>query len=1590
MNDEQLIRLLQEKTPEELSLEEIDLLRRRLAESDELRQTLFEQLEMEQYLAEALGRVEVSTDKIIAKSPQRTASNGHPMLLTLAVLVCLGLAGFIATLLVMGISGSGERPVVKDTGDAKDDPKPPDKDPAENTQTDSNPNPPQPQGSDSGDGDEETEPDTGTTTQPPKVPEPEPPPKVVGPWTAGLDAPPQAFAAVWPLDFETSKSVPSQQDLADWFTDVPGQPKRFYEDQVGNIRYGAIDGVLKLKAPWPNDAALKFSTAKQTPYRIHVFSGDRGVSIYSYVNAGPTIDHWAAFVTTRSGDKPIPDSLALASTSDGRDQVTEARYGPTLLLRWHDGDIVLTRGDVEMARAPLAAPPEAVYFQGQLVFRGIDMMRLKDVPPTPQPLPVVAQIDKPEALEWSQQTPENSKFEKLPDGGVKLSANRVKTVAFAAVPLPEGTPHVIDVLLEDISPGTAIYLGNPEIKDGTGNLVEPAGRPANEVLSFLENRRDKRLSASWAHFYNNWRDNDFGPVDDHLVPVIGKSTWVRFVMGAGFIHCSVSPDGTHWAHLYRPANEFLGPKTHLGIVCSVESPDCQLTLRKVVVRKLPVLTALAGDDAMQKAIPVADKTLAQWLPEVMAALPADVDPDAWRFACALKTIAAGAPAPVSQTLLDRVLEDPCVKALPWEEQLKLLDEAAMLVNPWQALPGDRAFDLPARYIRLALAASEAGNARPQSLVRQRLMTSPTAIRGQFKALDSELVRREILSLAYSGKWDEQRDFNNRLLFYSGNLDILRNLSPLAEWARLSAVRHEPGQVGAGVTRLRNDWQHPLVEQYSKEAYNVMAEFHAAVESQSYEDAAKIIASLDPYGTSGLLPSAVDRQLLVSVPTAVAAAMQQDAKLADVMNRQFAPLGRLRVKQAIATGDEASVQLATIQFQGTAAAGEAQRWLGDRSLASGEFLQAIAHYRRAVEQGGASQKPQALPRMRLAAAMLGHDFGERITAPVQLGEKQLSADQFEALVAEMRTAHAGSAQPLNIEGAATAKLTSAVKPSGFQVNRRARLDGEPGEGPNQLNGHVRQLNVPWLERQLGLTIQGNILYVNNRFHVAAYDLANNGNRQWQSPPPPERGQTHSWMLTAMKPLVVGDRIYVRQLHRNGPVLVCLDRNNGQHVWVTPAPRDEEIVSDPLISHGKLLALTLLRTHRDDGLLRLTSFALDTGEVIDSSELVGLRDSWRQWRVCAMTQTEDGVIASLGGLVLCTDLAGNVRWARRQVPLPASQEPTWVAQRFDEPLVDGNRVFVAGPGVRTVECLDARSGRLLWQSVLPAVDRLIGLAGEKLIVHVGEEVLGLDAGTGKISWRAKMPPLYDAELCGGQHGVLLAQRVPHPTAANQFCPQFIWLKPDTGEATSRFALADLGAPDPRFGPLLLHNDKPWTFFGNGPDDPHRDLVELVPQGEASPPQVAASPGDPWVLNIPPEVRASSDKLFPQWRLLATANYGAIGAVPDAHGEKDALAFSANAASPVVFARQVSIPPDGQPRLSLRLGHEPGHNHRLVVRLGQKIVHEENFEWAKTPQVWSDINVDLKPVAGQSGWLLVEVHFTGLGDQARTYWKKLDMAF
>ena len=54
---------------------------------------------------------------------------------------------------------------------------------------------------------------------------------------------------------------------------------------------------------------------------------------------------------------------------------------------------------------------------------------------------------------------------------------------------------------------------------------------------------------------------------------------------------------------------------------------------------------------------------------------------------------------------------------------------------------------------------------------------------------------------------------------------------------------------------------------SKESYNVLAEFQAILDSQSPQEAARMIAQVDPQVAAGLAPSGSDKQLLMSVPVA---------------------------------------------------------------------------------------------------------------------------------------------------------------------------------------------------------------------------------------------------------------------------------------------------------------------------------------------------------------------------------------------------------------------------------------------------------------------------------------------------------------------------------------------------------------------------------------------------------------------------------------------------------------------------------------------------------------------------------------------------
>jgi hypothetical protein len=205
----------------------------------------------------------------------------------------------------------------------------------------------------------------------------------------------------------------------------------------------------------------------------------------------------------------------------------------------------------------------------------------------------------------------------------------------------------------------------------------------------------------------------------------------------------------------------------------------------------------------------------------------------------------------------------------------------------------------------------------------------------------------------------------------------------------------------------------------------------------------------------LLPDAKDSRLLVSLPAAVSLAMREYPKLRQTMSEQFGARGRLRVRQAIAEGDLTALEAATMQFCGTEAASEAHLWLGDRSLAAGDFLHAIGQYRQALD--GKLPAMLVQPRLRLAAAMLGREEGKPVATPVSFNGLELKADEFEALVEEMLARGDSAEMSMSMPDDASSGPIAAPPPGSYEPKRWAEFSGDLGR-ESQQTSRCRRFDV----------------------------------------------------------------------------------------------------------------------------------------------------------------------------------------------------------------------------------------------------------------------------------------------------------------------------------------------------------------------------------------------------------------------------------------------------------------------------------------------------------------------------------------------------
>ena len=1386
----------------------------------------------------------------------------------------------------------------------------------------------------------------------------------LGPWNSAFDQSddPPAFEDLCFGDFDYVKSLPLRDDLGQWFATVPGHGGDLRNVRTQPGESGRLEGLLRLQMPWREDVALRLSMTEYDQLQIHLFHGDTGTTLAYYEREHP---RWVAYRTNRRDGSARPETYVAAATDEARTRRTRVRQGAPLELRCRAGQAILSHGDVVLLRAPLDALPTECYFDGRATFYGIEAVRSQWPPDAPPDRPVVFDSDRPAELEWIEQLGEGSRFERHPDGTVELTAAKARQPAWVACPIPESGLREVVLQIEDATPGTGVFLGP----------ADP--RPAH-AMRLLQDTNSRRMVAVLRDF--DTRDAGFPTVQQAFVPFAPPSLWVRLLFACGTVHWWTSCDGLHWVAGDKHWGDLNEPATHFGLMHQGDLEAGRIRLRRVQIRSLPEFNALADPELIRQATPWSRANgIGPWLTKTTESMPPGVAADQWRRASAIRTLSHGCAKPLGVQLIDLLLDDAASRALPLERRRTLLAEAAAMLT----VRDDHVQreSLLERYHALGMEAFRREGQRPYSWIRHDLMSVPLGSHDDVQPVRETTIRAEIVQLSHQQRWRELLDLCRQLRCFRQN-----DAAPLSDWAEAVALRYLPQDVGGQrLVRRKSDWSPVWIEEVSKPTYNFLAELQAMIDSGAWDDAARLIVSLDAELLRGLAPDARDPRRYVSLPTAVAAAVGAAGPLRQAILGQYRDVAELRVRSAMQRGNAVALELATVQFSGTEAAADAHRWLGDRALTGGWFATALVEYRRGLETAGTVLRGELEARQRLAAALQGQRIDGQAQSDMVFGEHRLSAEQFEQLIDELVSSRSNLAPTT---GEATPVATP--QPTGYRVQRRGLLQGPIGkEASNRAPSYAARFDVDWVGRQLATTLLDDTLYVSNRFHLSAYKLTD-GSRAWQAVPDRTAPlPIHEWPLVPMRPLVAHDRVFVRMLYEPGPVLVCVDRAGGQLRWTADLAQGESVISDPVMIQGQLAALTVVRQDQGANLVRLTVFDTENGYVLAAFDLLRLNDVWWRRRCCETLAIDDSLIVAMSGVTFRCGLSGQVDWLRTQTALPPDEDPRWVAQHFQRPLRRGRLVYIAQPGVASVDCLDARTGRQVWSRVLPDLQRILGFVDDLLIVQTDSELLAVESDTGRIRWEHHLPGILHGIACDSS-GILFAQPAASRRLARKEGCHLVWLDAANGDALAVAPLADLNTAEPRLGPLTLWKDRIWTFYGAGKNEPEPEIVELIPEGSGDLAWDPAVEPDPWTRHVPLDLLRTAAKRFPGWHLIGGGIDRTGPLAAERHGRTNVLVAHAKPNDPVVFTRDIAVPVTGQPRLRFTLGHTGVRDWSIEVRLGSEVLLRDESSGRSLREPWKTIEVDLAPAAGRRGALIIKAELLGGGESVELFWDSLEIVF
>jgi len=1516
MTDDELLTRLAESPVEEWTPDEVAALRAALPLSAALREAFAEFLLVEAALTAGLTKQRVSAEQILARADalQRAKLRGQMTRWAAVLLAVVGLGGSLYYYVLrrpdVDVARVERKPAVN-AGAPEPIPLP-DVDPAAAEAPS-----PVPQAT------------ATATAATPNVATPPPAanPDRPEPWTVMLAKAPRAHED---LAFDDRRASHDAESLGRWWDTVSGQQRPWSNREEVGLD---MTGVFKLRCPWPSDAVLTFSPREwgDDVTRLHFWHGDRGVTIENHRRP---YEHWAAYVAVRDGASSRPTSRSYAAGDDDRGRRTGT--GP-LEFAYHDGRLFMSRGDVLLLSAPIDGPPDDVYLECHAKLKSMALARSTGVPDEwlAAPPPV-----------WNDFTPETTLLASLTDGakaerlgpaGLTITADAETKESWAALPILRTGMHEVIFDIESADPFTGIYLGDatgkPKYAVGffddlrTGTVMPAFAEPRDGNVRF---RTDRRSGAE---------------------PRVSFPLKLRLVAGPGSVKCFASVDGRSWGRIVEPHRGGDGGVQTVGVYCAPGK-----TKRTIRVSNISFRTLLAYDDAVAGDVPPAPASYdyAGWFLDAFATAPTDEV----RYHKLLKALAGGLPEEAARLVIFELAALPCGD-LPAGTEKTLLDDLdyvgrlAQVADAWD--PGIAAIWTD-RLLRSPVILADRQDAdetdvaihAPFSSVRKTLVEKSPDTYGNVTMLPADAIRREIARMLLDGDWDRLeracrvwhrfggRDESNGRM-YVPRLPIML----LIDWAAATAERRrdaaDGGQsTGGGRSTMRPEWRHPLVEQFGKEGYNILAELETALEERAYSDACRIITSVTASQAVGLLPNAHDGDLLTSLPGAVAMAMKLHPDLRETMQREYGDLAMLRLRQATVDGDTDAVRALTTQFFGTSAAAEAQVWLGDRALAQGDAARAEGHYRTARHEGSLDAVPMVDLRLRLAAAWQGRDYGAAPTGPVRLGDATLSPAEFERVVS---TLHGRAAAP-----SATSRTATAVhRPQ--RVDRlppaatyRPKLwaaaagdTGKPAEPPRK--------DLDFVAAQTAAVCTDGRMYMSNRFQTAAFDLKD-AKLAWRTGLGSEQGKAFQWPGQAMAPVVTEDRIFVRRLLAVGPELACLNKADGRVRWRTP--RGEIIASDPIVVGNRVIAVTLSVPQPEMLELHLSMFDADGGRPLGRTRIAQVRDYWRREPACFLTSADEMLVVSAAGCVIGCDGDGEPRWTRRLMWMPPAVDgfvgPLWPTCPS---VVDEGRIEVTQPGVPLRYVIDARSGSLVDQQVELRDERPPFPASGSLVPQV---VAAEDDGD-------------HAALSLGHYSI----------AGKAYRRNLLWQRGDDNYGHAW--LGPFGKVPGGGGPVVVDGDRLWAFTGVDQSKPARDIVELVIDRPASTGErLRAEPSAAldWRKTAAGATLTEAARMLPDW----TPYHARFSTYVDKallenrlFQTEDCVLTLPVSQRPVYWTRRQTLPADEPTSLEFRVAAVGDAPCRVAVSIDGEEVFRRDYQPNATAAVWHDEQIDLAPYRGRA---------------------------